>query len=89
MVDFSLFKQANFLGTVFAMQGYAGGAQVVIFYLPVFLQNVHGFFPGTREHRHAAVRAANVLFAEDRRATLDTLFDPRDPAVRPCDDLRR
>ena len=45
MVDFSLFRQANFVGTAFAMLGYAGGAQVLIFYLPMFLQNTYGFTP--------------------------------------------
>jgi EmrB/QacA subfamily drug resistance transporter len=45
MVDFSLFRQANFVGTAFAMLGYSGGAQVMIFYLPMFLQNTYGFTP--------------------------------------------
>ena len=39
MIDFSLFAQPTFLGSVFAMLGYAGGAQVMIFYLPMFLEN--------------------------------------------------
>jgi Major Facilitator Superfamily len=45
MVDFSLFRQPNFVGTAFAMLGYSGGAQVMIFYLPMFLQNSYGFTP--------------------------------------------
>lgn len=45
MVDFSLFRQATFLGSAFAMLGYAGGAQVLIFFLPLLLQNAYGFEP--------------------------------------------
>jgi EmrB/QacA subfamily drug resistance transporter len=45
MVDFTLFAQPTFLGSVFAMLGYAGGAQVMIFYLPLFLQNAFGLSP--------------------------------------------
>ncbi len=45
MVDFTLFAQSTFLGSAFAMLGYAGGAQVMIFYLPLFLQNAFGLSP--------------------------------------------
>jgi EmrB/QacA subfamily drug resistance transporter len=45
MVDFSLFRQPTFLGSAFAMLGYAGGAQVLIFFLPLLLQNAYGFTP--------------------------------------------
>jgi len=45
MIDFALFKQSTFLGTAFAMLGYAGAAQVMIFYLPLALQNSYGFTP--------------------------------------------
>jgi EmrB/QacA subfamily drug resistance transporter len=45
MVDFSLFRQRTFLGSAFAMLGYAGGAQVLIFFLPLLLQNAYGFAP--------------------------------------------
>jgi EmrB/QacA subfamily drug resistance transporter len=45
MIDFTLFKQPTFLGTAFAMLGYAGAAQVMIFYLPLALQNSYGFSP--------------------------------------------
>jgi EmrB/QacA subfamily drug resistance transporter len=47
MVDFTLFAQSTFLGSAFAMLGYAGGAQVMIFYLPMFLQNAFGLSPAT------------------------------------------
>ncbi|OWT80251.1 MULTISPECIES: MFS transporter [unclassified Achromobacter] len=47
MVDFSLFRQPTFLGSAFAMLGYAGGAQVLIFFLPLLLQNAYGFAPAT------------------------------------------
>jgi predicted MFS family arabinose efflux permease len=45
MVDFSLFKHSTFLGGVFAMIGYGATAQVMVFYLPLFLQNAFGFGP--------------------------------------------
>jgi EmrB/QacA subfamily drug resistance transporter len=45
MVDFTLFAQSTFLGSTFAMLGYAGGAQVMIFYLPLFLQNAFDLSP--------------------------------------------
>jgi EmrB/QacA subfamily drug resistance transporter len=45
MVDFTLFAQPTFLGSLFAMLGYAGGAQVMIFYLPLFLQNAFDLSP--------------------------------------------
>jgi EmrB/QacA subfamily drug resistance transporter len=45
MVDFTLFAQSTFLGSTFAMLGYAGGAQVMIFFLPLFLQNAFGLSP--------------------------------------------
>jgi EmrB/QacA subfamily drug resistance transporter len=45
MIDFNLFAQSTFLGSVFAMLGYAGGAQVMIFYLPLFLQNAFDLSP--------------------------------------------
>jgi len=45
MVDFTLFAQSTFLGSAFAMLGYAGGAQVMIFYLPLFPQNAFDLSP--------------------------------------------
>lgn len=45
MVDFALFRQRTFLGSAFAMIGYAGGAQVLIFFLPLMLQNAYDFTP--------------------------------------------
>jgi hypothetical protein len=45
MVDFSLFQRPTFLGSTFAMLGYAGAAQVMIFYLPLYLQNAYEFDP--------------------------------------------
>ncbi len=46
MVDFGLFRTPTFLGSVIAMFGYGASAQVMIFYLPIFLQNVFRFSPG-------------------------------------------
>lgn len=45
MVDFAMFRSANFGGAAAAMVGYAAGAQVMIFYLPLYLQNAFGFAP--------------------------------------------
>jgi EmrB/QacA subfamily drug resistance transporter len=45
MVDFGLFRNPTFLGSVFAMMGYGATAQVMVFYLPLFLQNAYGFEP--------------------------------------------
>jgi EmrB/QacA subfamily drug resistance transporter len=45
MVDFGLFRSRTFLGAVFAMIGYGATAQVMVFYLPLFLQNAYGFEP--------------------------------------------
>lgn len=45
MLDFAIFNSRPFIGTVFAMVGYAAGAQVMIFYLPLYLQNAFGFSP--------------------------------------------
>ncbi|WP_397453141.1 MFS transporter [Pseudomonas sp. NA-150] len=45
MVNFEIFRATNFGGAAFAMVGYAAGAQVMIFYLPLYLQNAFGFAP--------------------------------------------
>ncbi len=45
MVDFALFRQSTFVGGVFAMLGYAAAAQVLIFFLPLYLQTIYGFSP--------------------------------------------
>jgi EmrB/QacA subfamily drug resistance transporter len=45
MADLSLFRRSTFLGSAFAMLGYAGAAQVMIFYLPLYLQNAYEFEP--------------------------------------------
>lgn len=45
MVHFDIFRSKNFAGTALAMVGYAAGAQVMIFYLPLYLQNAFGFTP--------------------------------------------
>lgn len=43
MMDFEIVKSARFIGSSCAMVGYAAGAQVMIFYLPLYLQNTYGF----------------------------------------------
>jgi hypothetical protein len=45
MIDFGLFRHHTFLGSVFAMLGYGASAQVMVFFLPSFLQNAYGFEP--------------------------------------------
>lgn len=45
MVDFSILATRKFVGSAFAMLGYSGAAQVMIFYLPLYLQNTYGFAP--------------------------------------------
>ncbi|HEX6567450.1 MAG TPA: MFS transporter [Chthoniobacterales bacterium] len=45
MIDFALFKHSAFVGAVIAMMGYGLTAQVMVFYLPLFLQNAYGFTP--------------------------------------------
>lgn len=45
MVDFSLFRNRTFLGSSFAMLGFASAAQVMMTYLPLYLQNVFGLSP--------------------------------------------
>jgi EmrB/QacA subfamily drug resistance transporter len=45
MVDLALFKRRTFLGAVVAMIGYGASAQVMVFFLPLFLQNAYRFKP--------------------------------------------
>ena len=45
MVDFALFRKRTFLGASFAMLGFASAAQVMMTYLPLYLQNVFALSP--------------------------------------------
>jgi EmrB/QacA subfamily drug resistance transporter len=45
MIDFSLFRKSTFLGASVAMFGFACSAQVMLTYLPLYLQNVFGLNP--------------------------------------------
>jgi EmrB/QacA subfamily drug resistance transporter len=45
MVDLHLFRSPRFVGAVLAMFGYAASAQVMMSYLPLYLQNAFGFTP--------------------------------------------
>lgn len=45
MIEFRLFNNPTLLGANFSMLGYAAGAQVMIFFLPLYLQNTFGFSP--------------------------------------------
>jgi MFS family permease len=44
-VDFTLFRKHTFLGASFAMLGFASAAQVMMTYLPLYLQNVFALSP--------------------------------------------
>jgi EmrB/QacA subfamily drug resistance transporter len=43
MVEFGLFRRRTFVGAVLAMIGYGASAQVMIFFLPLYLENAYGF----------------------------------------------
>lgn len=45
MVDLRLFRNSTFVGSCFAMLGFAAAAQVMMTYLPLYLQNVFGLSP--------------------------------------------
>src|SRR6202012_3405855 len=45
MVDFGLFRSRTFVGAALAMIGYGASAQVMIFFLPLYLENAYGFGP--------------------------------------------
>ena len=45
MVDFDLFRKPTFLGSAVAMLGFASAAQVMMTYLPLYLQNTFGQSP--------------------------------------------
>jgi EmrB/QacA subfamily drug resistance transporter len=45
MVDFALFRRRTFVGAVIAMIGYGASAQVMVFFLPLYLQDVYRFKP--------------------------------------------
>jgi EmrB/QacA subfamily drug resistance transporter len=45
MVDFLLFQRKTFVGAVLAMIGYGASAQVMIFFLPLYLENAYGYEP--------------------------------------------
>ena len=45
MVEFGIFRRRTFLGAVLAMIGYGASAQVMIFFLPLYLENAYGFEP--------------------------------------------
>jgi Na+/melibiose symporter-like transporter len=45
MLDLALFARPDFLGAAAAMIGYAAAAQVLVFFLPLYLQNAFGYSP--------------------------------------------
>ena len=47
MIDLDLFGNRSFLGSCVAMLGYAASAQVMVTYLPLYLQNAFHFQPAS------------------------------------------
>jgi MFS family permease len=47
MIDLDLFRNSSFLGACAAMLGYAASAQVMVTYLPLYLQNAFHFGPAS------------------------------------------
>jgi EmrB/QacA subfamily drug resistance transporter len=47
MMDLTLFRRSNYLGSTFAMFGYAFAGQVMMTLLPLYLQSAHGWSPFT------------------------------------------
>jgi EmrB/QacA subfamily drug resistance transporter len=45
MVAFELFRRRTFTGAVLAMIGYGASAQVMVFFLPLYLENAYGYQP--------------------------------------------
>ena len=45
MLDLSLFRKQMFVGAAFGSFGYGASAQVMVFFLPIYLQGAFGFAP--------------------------------------------
>jgi EmrB/QacA subfamily drug resistance transporter len=45
MLEMGLFRNRNFVGAAFGMAGYGAGAQVMVFFLPIYLQSAFGYTP--------------------------------------------
>jgi MFS family permease len=45
MIDLALFRRSTYLGSTFAMLGYAFAGQVMMTLLPLYLQSAHGLSP--------------------------------------------
>jgi EmrB/QacA subfamily drug resistance transporter len=45
MLELGLFRNRNFVGAAFGMAGYGAGAQVMVFFLPIYLQAAFGYSP--------------------------------------------
>ena len=79
MVDFALFRRRTFLGASFAMLGFAAAAQVMMTYLPLYLQNVFALSPaaaglgiaaGSSRCRCFCARGSPRLFRRACRAAI-------------------
>ena len=89
MVDFALFRKRTFLGASFAMLGFASAAQVMMTYLPLYLQNVFGLSPAAAGL--GMLPFALPLFFCPRIAAVsfEPHIGPRSARPRPCDCRRR
>lgn len=76
MVDLDLFRKSTFLGASVAMLGYAASAQVMVTYLPLYLQNV--FFLGPASTGLAMMPyAVPILFCPQLAAALASRISGR------------
>ena len=62
MVDFGLFRRRTFLGSSIAMLGFAASAQVMLTYLPLYLQNAYGYGAAAAGLRMMPFALALLLF---------------------------
>lgn len=77
MVDFTLFRRRTFVGAVLAMIGYGASAQVMVFFLPLFLQGGYGYPPFAAGVAMLPFALPMVL-APRLTATLASRFSGRD-----------
>jgi hypothetical protein len=76
MVEFGLFRRRTFLGAVLAMIGYGASAQVMIFFLPLYLENAYGFEATAGGHCDDSIRSTDGAGTKDHAPTGDTILRP-------------
>lgn len=77
MLDFAILGSPTFAGSAAAMVGYAGGAQIMIFYLPLYLQNTYGYAAFTAGVAMLPF-ALPMFFAPRLSVRLAARYSPRD-----------